>query len=766
MKSFCLGLFFTFFFVINAIAQQSKQITEKKIDSLLALNNAHKTQDSIKLALYDELVTNYTRLDNVVEIDNYAKKIVTLAQKLNKPIYIALSYYRIGKNHHFKDRYLLAEENYRKAIEKYQELKDKRWMASIYMNLSAMYADIPDNEKALETNLKAIKLYNELNDIGSTAGCYVNIASIYYQLKQYGIAISYLEKAIPIFKNNKGNEYGIALANSRLGEIYANIDESEYRKLNISQKQQYEKALYHADQALKYNSEEMDLLGKIYEIQAKVYNSTGNKVLALRAYQKTIKEHSHMRKNRYALSLLSLANFHIEENELAKAKPLLTEALAIADKLNLLKVRQDAYLAFSNLSEKEEKHADALNYFKQYIAVKEEIFNEEKEREITRKQMQLDFNIKENEYQTQQKLTNTKLEKQLLLAKQQQQQLVLNQQKLVLAQQERDIQRLDFLREQAVFKAQTQQKENRLKQQQLQANLVKKQNEQQLLIRDGKIRTNRNLSVFMGVLAMVLLGGAILIYKTQRKTQKLNQLVSAQKSELESLGKVKDRIFSVVSHDMRSPVNSLIAFISLLESGNVSEEKLKRYANHLKTSLGYTSTMMENLLNWAYSQMQGFKPNIEQLPVAATLADVVLAGLEQAKHKNIQLHYNPTTEINVLADKDMLLLVARNLLGNAIKFTSPFGQITLNIFEKEKDVHIEFADNGIGMSTEQMHLFNQQTDGLLGKTTLGTQQEKGTGLGLSLCKSFANLMNGTLQVSANPNGGTIFLLILPKPTEF
>ena len=303
------------------------------------------------------------------------------------------------------------------------------------------------------------------------------------------------------------------------------------------------------------------------------------------------------------------------------------------------------------------------------------------------------------------------------------------------------------------------QKENQLAQQKLISSVEKEQAKQESLNQESKIKVNRNISIFFGVLAIVLLVAAIYVYKVQRKTAKLNQLVSAQKEELESLSKVKDRIFSVVSHDMRTPVNSLISFINLLEMGNVSEEKLKRYAASLKNSLGYTSAMMENLLNWAYSQMQGFKPNLQSFELDKVTEELVASAKVEAAQKKIEITYSGIAGIMVMGDVNMVSLVIRNLLNNAIKFTETGGEITLNLVKTDKSSCIEIADTGIGMSEEQMTFFNHKTT-QLGETTLGTNKEKGTGLGLTLCKTFAQIMNSELSVKSNIPKGTIFTLCL------
>ncbi|WP_308849062.1 ATP-binding protein [Pedobacter sp.] len=762
MKSL-LSLAFLLCIYSNFVWPQSSN-PQKKIDSILELNVKHQIEDSLKLTRYNQLYRNYMRLNKATEVNIYIEKTIALAKKLNKPTFIADAYYRIGFYHHTFSRYFIAEEYYRKALEKFTELNDKEWIGGIYQNLSAMYANIPDYSKALDANFKAVDVFTEIKDVGSVGGCYVNISSVYTGLKQYHSAILYLDKALKIFKNIEGNEYGIALCYANLGDAYFSATDEDLKKLQVAKSENFDKALWNLDQAMKY-AEKVDdnfsLKGSIYQTKGDIYKAIGNKELAKISYQKSVDYYANTTaKKEYASSVLSLANFYIAQDLYLEAEPLLKEVIEIGNQNKILSLQRDGYLALTTLDEKNGRFTDALKNFRSFISFKEQIFNQEKEKEITRKQMQLDFSVKEKDYQTKQQLTNLALDKQVLLVKERQQQLLLKQQQLALSDKEKNIQRLSFLQKQANLEREKIQRENQLKQQRLGAKLQKEQADQQLLIKENEIKLNRNFSIFFGVLAVVLLTASIYVYQAQRKTAKLNKLVLLQKEELESLAKVKDRIFSVVSHDMRTPVNSLISFINLLENGDVSEEKLKRYAANLKNSLGYTSAMMENLLNWAYSQMQGFKPN----PVVINVANVVQSAVDalqaEAQQKRINISYQPISNYSAIADENMTSLIIRNILNNAIKFTDKEGIITIDLAEKADKVCVTISDTGIGMSATQIQAFNTDVN-QLGETTLGTNKEKGTGLGLTLCKSFANLMTAKLTVTTNQPKGTIFTFCLP-----
>jgi len=213
---------------------------------------------------------------------------------------------------------------------------------------------------------------------------------------------------------------------------------------------------------------------------------------------------------------------------------------------------------------------------------------------------------------------------------------------------------------------------------------------------------------------------------------------------------------------MRTPVNSLLSFIQLLEEGNIEQDKLNRYAALLKNSLAYTSSMMENLLNWAASQMQGFNPYLETLNARNLSEEIVDSFKSTAELKRIEIQNNICEDAECKADANMLGLVVRNLISNAIKFTPEHGKIMLESKIVGEELQIEICDTGIGMSEEQVSHFNKSEYQGAGVSTPGTNREKGTGLGLLLCRTFMGLMESKIAVDSVKNSGSKFTLCLKK----
>ncbi len=288
-----------------------------------------------------------------------------------------------------------------------------------------------------------------------------------------------------------------------------------------------------------------------------------------------------------------------------------------------------------------------------------------------------------------------------------------------------------------------------------------KEKDRQIASQNRLIAYDRKINLSLALCSCLFLALGIIVFVNQRKTSRLNKLITTQKTELERLNAVKDRIFSVISHDLRTPVNSLVSFTQLLEHGNIPPEKLEKYAVVLKENLGYTASLMENLLNWARTQMQGYKPVFEKFDVAETAALTVGLLAPEAGKKNVHLANNIARDTIVFADMNMTSLLIRNLLSNAIKYTPAGGTITLSAQADQYTVKIEVNDTGVGIARALVDEFNNSLTDQPLYSTPGTNKEKGTGLGLMLCKGFAALMHGRITLRSEPGKGSSFTVELP-----
>ncbi|HTJ48179.1 MAG TPA: tetratricopeptide repeat-containing sensor histidine kinase [Cyclobacteriaceae bacterium] len=271
------------------------------------------------------------------------------------------------------------------------------------------------------------------------------------------------------------------------------------------------------------------------------------------------------------------------------------------------------------------------------------------------------------------------------------------------------------------------------------------------------------LFVFIG-LAVIIAALVAYLYFLKRRShtelEAVNDVINHKNQELEDLNATKDKFFSIISHDLKGPLNSLTSFSSLLINHieNLSKEEIQMLAKDLDKSIKNLFELLENLLEWSRSQTG----NIEFTPEPIELNQLLALNAEllyaQANAKKIAIINNAKNSIQVKAHKNSVNTVIRNLVSNAIKFTPEGGTITLALQQKANEVIVSVADTGVGMSEEVVKkLFRLDTK----LTTKGTANEKGTGLGLILCKEFVEKNCGRMGVESEVGKGSRFYFSLP-----
>jgi len=234
-------------------------------------------------------------------------------------------------------------------------------------------------------------------------------------------------------------------------------------------------------------------------------------------------------------------------------------------------------------------------------------------------------------------------------------------------------------------------------------------------------------------------------------------IVSAQNVELEKLNQVKNKFFSIVSHDLRSPMNSLKMLFELFREGDLEKSELNKLTLKIEDTINTTATFLDNLLEWSKNQLDGLVVRASSVSIYQIVADNIKLIDSQIKLKAIAVKNNIKKDSLVFADPDMLTVVVRNLLSNAIKFCHTGDQVTFNAELINKELVWSIADNGPGISEkDQESLFN-----LSHTNSTGTSGEKGYHLGLILCKDMIVQNQGTIKVESTLGAGTTFYITLP-----
>lgn len=252
--------------------------------------------------------------------------------------------------------------------------------------------------------------------------------------------------------------------------------------------------------------------------------------------------------------------------------------------------------------------------------------------------------------------------------------------------------------------------------------------------------------------------GRLFIFRDVTQYKKDQQKLKQQAVELKELNGVKDRLLSIVSHDVRSPLATLSQIIDLYQSGDLDDEGVRELLPSLGENLHAISGFMENLLVWAKSQFDGEKIFKEVFDVSSEVERKIKLMNIGALNKGIKVNYQKQEgDYTAFADLNMTRLVFRNIFGNAIKFCSPGDTITFTLRRQNEMIEVQIEDTGIGISPEnQSKLFSTESF-----STYGTKNEQGTGLGLMLSKDFVEKNGGQIWVESAPGKGSRFIFTIP-----
>ncbi|MEA5139334.1 ATP-binding protein [Arcicella rigui] len=490
------------------------------------------------------------------------------------------------------------------------------------------------------------------------------------------------------------NRNGVAMLHNNLGMLYADV-------------QDYEKALYHFSLTLaarRINKEPISIISSLKN-RAVVYNN-------VRKYNEAIKD--------------------------------LQEALSLAREVNNSNEMSSAYAMLSETFEKMGNVDESIKYFKLYKSFhdaeqknKVEKLDYELQKESLNKQI-AELNAKTKEIELQQNEKKLEESKELLRIKN-------NAYKELYK---------NFTKAELIVELQKKQikvEEAEAQAKQAEADILKKE--------------RWYVWVIAIIITLAVLIIATIIYLNSRKIKQQNQqlhqqniAIAKQKEQLAISNDVKNKIFSIIAHDLRGPIGSLKSFFMILEEFDDIPEDVQEILEQLNIENSQISNILDNLLNWAKTQMAELTPKLQAVNVNQVVEENVNLLQRIAEGKIITLKNEVPKSLVAHSDVEMTKIVFRNLIQNALKFTKAEGTVTITGKRLSDDL-LEFKviDSGVGMSAEKVQtLFNLKSN----KSTYGTNNEKGTGLGLVLCNDFIRICGGSLVVTSEENVGTTITVTL------
>jgi signal transduction histidine kinase len=274
-----------------------------------------------------------------------------------------------------------------------------------------------------------------------------------------------------------------------------------------------------------------------------------------------------------------------------------------------------------------------------------------------------------------------------------------------------------------------------------------------------KQKNQRNIFIVLAIGALLLLTALAFFYRRIKQTnallQQKNIQINLQKEELQNLNQVKDRLFSIISHDLRNPLVTLRTYLTMFDNPSLSEEKKERFKTQTQQAVIQTSDMLDNLLVWANMQIKNTQPAITTVQLEDCIDDAITAAKAQASQKNISLHKDITAS-SAAAEHNILEIALRNIITNAVKYSNANSNIFISTAKQNDHTLITVKDEGIGMTAEQITTLMQSN----AESTAGTEGEKGSGLGLFLVTELLKKINGSLHIESEPGKGSSFIIVL------
>lgn len=305
----------------------------------------------------------------------------------------------------------------------------------------------------------------------------------------------------------------------------------------------------------------------------------------------------------------------------------------------------------------------------------------------------------------------------------------------------------------------------------------KKDNTISLLEKENALKQqqskNQRIIVFSLIIIVLLLWALLfqqmnakrLHRKANEELSSKNKSIEQQKEEMEvqaeklhDLNQLKSKLFSVISHDLRGPVNNLQALLDLLSKNLLSQEEFISHSDKLRANVNVTQRTLENLLNWSMSQMEGIRTRPTIIDIKSAVDEAARLLQDIANRKEVQIKNNITSNQLVYADPDQVQVVLRNLIHNGIKFSKSGSSVYVSASVVNRSCHIVVKDEGIGMTESEIERLELTKDHF---TKIGTLQEKGTGLGFLLCREFVEHNGGQISVKSQSGQGTEITFTLP-----
>jgi signal transduction histidine kinase/Tfp pilus assembly protein PilF len=634
----------------------------------------------------------------------------------------------MGIVHYYQQNYRQSHEYFEQALQLYRKLNDQDGIASILNNTGLIYERQGDFSGALKRYNEAAGIMSNLPESKEKlTNTLSNIGNVYYTLGRLDKALDFLTQAL----NNSSSisdSSGMAKCYNNIGNIYLSLNDfntaadlfSKAEKIRLQENNTEKLPLIYnnlgeaylglnkIDEALNYNRLSLQMASKINDTESiissllnisEIYIRLKDYDQALINYNEALRLSS-VKPDRFlhASVLDGLGDLKIKQGDYDEAIAYFKDALSLVEKTGSDLLLQEIYTGLSDAYEAKGNYQKAFQYLRMHEDLIDSVYNKE------------------------------------------------------------NLDRLNLLR--VSFELEQTERDNQLlRQQNIYSQLALSR--QQII---------RNLFIVITAIVLVSLAFLSLLYYSKKRKNELlilsNDQISKQKEELDKLyieqyklNETKNKFFSIVAHDLKSPFQSLLGFTELLshEYDHFNDEQRLDAIKNMYKVTSDTYKLIENLLEWGRIQTGNATVSMKNLNLNEFVNSILPIFQIPLNNKNLTLTLDVPPLIMASADPNMLGAVIRNLLSNAIKFSEPGGIIHIKGITTSDSSKLAVTDNGIGISPEvidKLFTFDPKV------RRNGTKGETGTGMGLGLCMEFMQLNHGMIKVNSKPGEGSTFTVIL------
>ncbi len=720
MKFFLIFIFSLFY--LSSFAN----VRVGEIDSVKnLLANSGGTPDTSVINKLNKLAEDYFRI-NPDSCYYYGNKSIQLSKQINYSAGIASGLLQVGHVKYFKGRSEEAKLDFDTAIAIYKKLNNKKGLAACYVLYGRMYNLLANYTLALYYLNLAQQINIQIDNQLGLTDTYKNIGIVYYSEGIIPKALDFYYKGLFIALKNHYkalsseiyNDLGVILQST---EVYPNALEYFNKAIKISlqindqqvigtvnenigeillAEGKYADAIIHLKTALitARKQDDKDGLGSIYTDLGLCYGHL-NKIKTAANYLDTSLQIAADYKfvNNQANAVIGLATVYNLQKDYASAYKYAMQGHQYAIKLGDLSVRAKSAMQLNQPLAGLGNFTQAYKYLLEYVDLKNQLKSDESIQKLTSYNFELNFAAKEHQEQQQQQ------EKELLYKQ--------------------------------------------------------------------RLHNQRLLNTIFIIIIIGMIGTLVVYYNQKRKQQKINLMLEEKNDEvlsqkenideqaykLNELNVLKDRLISVLAHDLRAPLSTLRGLFGLLQDDTITHQELVEMIPSVLKKLEYTSDFLDTLLFWINSQMENFESSVKSFSIKDIVEYEMENYQEQATLKGITLIDNVPDSTMASADPNSIRIVIRNLITNAIKFSGEKDTIEVVASTNNEMIEIKVKDTGTGIPPEKLKkLFKSKVD-----SSAGTHQESGTGMGLLFCKDLVEKCNGKIWVTSQQDVGTEFSFTVP-----